>query len=219
MKNIKPPHIIVAIVLIVVAAFSLPQIFTEQTGTVSVQGNTITKTIGVGDTNASAVFQVRLLEGSDPEHESAHIFEAIATLPGLGDAVLDMDTLQLTVDYDDAVIGDLFVRDMLVSSGYLVPTADDAIPMELAADGTVQRIAIGDNGVQFDPHLIRAEAGVPIEMEFAPGQECRVVVKLPALGVEQDIAQGGIVSLGSLEAGEYDILCSGDGYEGSLIVE
>ncbi|MDA3935743.1 MAG: cupredoxin domain-containing protein [Actinomycetota bacterium] len=219
MKRIKPPHIILAVVVIVVAAFSLPQIFTEQVGTLSVQGNTVTKTLGSGDTNATAVFQVRLLEGSDPEHESEHIFGSISGLPGLGDAVLDVDTLELTVNYDDTAIGDLSVRDMLVSAGYLVPTADDATSTEMSEDGTVQRIAISDDGVQFDPYLIRAEAGIPIELEFAPGQECRVAVKLPQLGIEQNIAQGGTVSLGAVEAGEYDILCSGDGYEGTLIVE
>ena len=83
----------------------------------------------------------------------------------------------------------------------------------------MQRVAVADTGMQFDPYLIRATAGVPIEFDFAPGQECRVIVKFPELGVEQDISQGGVVALPALDPGEYQIACGGDGNEGTLIVE
>ena len=78
---------------------------------------------------------------------------------------------------------------------------------------------VNDDGVQFDPYLILATAGVPIEIEFAPGTECRTIVKFPQIGIEQDISQGGTVALPALEPGEYQIACGDDGHEGALLVE
>ncbi len=219
MQRIKPPHIIVAIVLVVFAVLLVPQVLTDQPGARSVKGNVITETIGVVETNATTVYQVKLVEGLDPEHESQHMFEALAGLPGIGKASLDTQSLELTVAYDDAVIDDAPIRERLMDAGYIVPTRDDATPTELAKDGSVQRISITDDGVQFDPNLILARAGVPIEMEFSPGQECRVVVKFPQIGIEQNIAQGGTVTLPALEPGEYEITCGEDGHEGTVIVE
>lgn len=219
MGRIKPAHIVVAVVVIVVAALVIPQMLAEQPGARTVQEGVVSETIGVVETNATAVYQVQMLEGSDPEHESEHIFGALTGLPGVGTATLDTVTLELTVAYDDARITDVPIRDALVESGYIVPTRDDATQTELADDESVQRISITDDGTRFDPFLIRAKAGVPIEMEFAPGQECRVVVKFPELGIEQDISEGGTVTLPALEPGEYQIACGQDGPEGTVIVE
>lgn len=219
MKQIKPAYIVIAIVLIAVAVFAIPQILSDQPGARSVSDNVVTETIGVVETNATIVYQVTLVEGSDAEHESDHMFEALAGLPGVGKASLDTQSLEITVAYDDAVIGEAPIRERLVDGGYIMPTLDDAAPTEVAEDGSVQRISINDDGMYFDPNLILAKAGIPIEMEFAPGQDCRVVVKFPQIGIEQDIAEGGTVNLPALEQGEYEITCSGDGHEGILIVE
>jgi hypothetical protein len=64
-----------------------------------------------------------------------------------------------------------------------------------------------------------AQAGIPIEIEYGPGVECREVVKFPGIGVVQDISEGGTVTLPALEPGEYQIACGGDAHEGTLIVE
>ena len=219
MKRIKPAHIVIAIVLIAVAVFAIPQILSDQPGARSVSDNVVTETIGVVETNAVVAFQVTLVEGSDAEHESDHMFEALTGLPGVGEASLDTQTLELTVAYDDAVIDPAPIRERLVAGGYIAPTRDDAAATEVTEDGSVQRISISDDGVHFDPNLILAKAGIPIEMEFAPGQDCRVVVKFSQIGVEQNIAEGGTVNLPALEQGEYEITCSGDAHEGILIVE
>jgi len=219
MQRIKPPHIVIAVVVIVVGAFIIPQVLADQPGARSSQGTTITETIGVVETNATAVFPVRLTEGAGAEHESSHMFEALAGLPGVGKATLDTETLELTVSYNDSQVSDGPIRTRLVESGYMQPTAEDATPTQLATDGSTQRIAVADDGTGFTPYLIRARAGVPIEIEFAPGTECRIGVKFPDLGIEQDISQGGLVELPALESGEYQIACSGDGHEGTLIVE
>jgi len=219
MQRIKPPHIVIAVVLFVIGAFMLPQILADQPGARTVQDNLITETIAVTETNATVAFTVRMLEGSDPEHESSHMFEALAGLPGVGTASLNTETLQFTVAYDDSVTDATPIRSRLLESGYVSPTRDDATPLAMAQDRSVQRISVSDTGTGFDPFLMLAEAGVPVEIEFAPGQECRVSVSFPELGIQQDIGQGATVSLPALEPGEYQIACSGDVVEARLIVE
>lgn len=219
MQRIKPQYIILGVVLVIAALLVIPQLLTYQPGERVVEENMVTETIGVVETNTTATYQVGLVEGSDPEHESDHMFESLADLPGVGTASLDTQTLELTVNYDDASVDEAAIKDRLLNAGYIVPTKDDAAPLEMADDGSVQRIAVADNGQRFDPYLMIAKAGVPIEIEFAPGTECRVAVKFPDIGVAQDIAQGGVVALPALEPGDYQIACSGDGHEGTLIVE
>ena len=219
MPKIKPAHLIIAFMLIAFALFVLPQVLRDQPGARKTSGTLVTETIGLTETNSSADYTLRLLEGSDAEHEADHIFESLTGLPGVGKATFDTATLVLTVEFDTSAIDERAVGDRLMGSGYLVPTAADATPTELAPEGDVQRIAIADDGNGFQPWLIRATAGVPIEMDFAPGTECRVQVKFSDLGIEQDISQGGVVALPALEPGSYQISCGGDGNEGTLIVE
>lgn len=218
MPRIKPAHLVLALIAIVFAIFALPQILADQPGARSTSGTQITQTIGVVETNATASFTLQLLEGAGAEHEADHIFECLADLPGVGDATLDTQSLALTVDFDSAAIAEEPIRQRLLEAGYVAPSVADSTPTELAEDGSVQRIAVADDG-GFVPWLIRAKAGVPIEFDFAPGTECRVAVKFPELGVEQDISQGGTVALPALDPGSYTIACSQDGNEGTLIVE
>jgi hypothetical protein len=218
--KIKPAYIIVGIVIVVVAVFALPRLFAEAPGSRSTSGSEITETITVTDTDAEATFNVVLIEGADAEHESSHMFEALAGIVGVGQATLDTETLELTVAYDSSAVGDSIIREQLVTAGYIVPSVADATPAEVSEDGSVQRIAVTDDGIQFDPYLIRAEAGIPLEIDFGPAQECRVSVSIPDAGIEtQDLSQGAVVAVAALEPGQYDIICSGGGVDGSIIVE
>ena len=219
MERIRPRHAVVAIIALVFAVAVVPRAFTDQPGTRKVQGTEVAVTIAAVKTNAVARYRTRLTEGGDPQHEIQHMVEALTGLPGVGEAALDAETLELAVTYDDSVIDDGPIRDRLMEAGYVVPTRDDATPTLVAADGSAQRIAITDDGRQFEPYLVLAMAGVPIEMQFAPGWECRVVVKFPELGIEQDIAAGGTVALPALEPGDYTILCGGDAQEATLFVQ
>jgi hypothetical protein len=56
-------------------------------------------------------------------------------------------------------------------------------------------------------------------MTFGPGTECRTTVALPALGASAVIMDGGTIELAALEPGTYEIMCSGGGNEGVLIVQ
>lgn len=219
MKKIKPAYIILGVIVVIVGAFALPRLFASQPGMTSSDGDVITTTIAAVDTNASAVYSVTLLEGVDAEHEFDHMLEAVQGIPGVGEVSLDTVALELTVHYDNTVMGDSIIRDQLLAAGYVVPSIADATPTEVAEDGSVQRIAIADDGVQFNPWFIRATAGVPVELDFDPGKECRVSISFPDLGIEQDISQGGVVALPALEPGEYNIICSGGGVDGTIVVE
>lgn len=215
-----PKQVLALTALAVVAiAFFVTQAFTRGApGSVAREGAVITRVMTAAETDASADYTVRLLEGSDADHESTHMFQAIDGIQGIGTASLDVDDLVLTVNYDSSVVTADIIRSALAASGYVARTTADAIPMELSEDGTVQRIEIiDDHG--FKPSFIKAAAGVPAEITFGPGTECRVVVKFPDLGIVEDISQGGVVSLPALEPGTYPILCGGDGDEGSIIVE
>jgi len=215
-----PKQVLFLTALAVIAlAFIATQAMTRGApGSVARDGKLITRVMTAADTNASADYPIRLLEGSDADHESTHIFDALAGIQGIGTATLDVDDLVLTVTYDSAVVPENLIRSALVSSRYLAVTPADATPMELAEDGSVQRLEIVDDH-GFQPSYIRAKAGVPLELAFGPGTECRVSIKFPQLGIAEDISKGATVMLPALEPGTYDILCGGDGSEGTIVVE
>lgn len=216
----KPhPRVIIVLVLAaIVALVVLPMLLTEQPGTVKSSGGVISKKLAAIDTDAEATYRIRLLEGGDAAHEASHIFEALAGLPGLGSVALDTASLDLKVSYASGQTDDEPFRARLLAAGYLVPTAEDAAPAKLDASGGVQRIAVSDDH-GFQPAYIRAKAGVPLEIEFGPGTECRTSVRFPELEITADISKGGVVKLPAMEPGTYTIACSGDAPEGAIIVE
>jgi hypothetical protein len=209
---------VTGIALVALAFFVTQSMTKEAPGSVVRTGDVITRVMTAAEPDASAEFPIRLLEGDDAAHESAHIFEAIGGIQGIRTASLDIGQLVLTIAYDSSMLSEGIIRSALVSSGYIPLAPADATPMELSEDGLTQRIEVVDEG-GFKPAFIRAKAGVPAEIVFGPGTECRVTVKFPQLGITEDISQGATVSLPAMQPGTYDILCSGDGDEGSIIVE
>ncbi len=116
---------------------------------------------------------------------------------------------ELTVHFDSAQSSEATVRSSLVAAGYVAPSVEDAVPAVLSDDGSVQRLGIADDH-GFDSPYILAKAGVPLELELAPGTECRTSVSLPPAGATHDISQGAVVTLPPLDPGTYPILCSGN---------
>lgn len=210
----------IAAVLIVGVAFAITNAMSANApGTTKTKGTQITYIISEAEAKSTVEIPVRLLEGSDAAHESAHIFESIANVPGAASATLDTEALTLTVAYDPAVLDPAEVQRSLAAVGYTEPTAADATPAEVSADGTTQSISISDNGSGLEPAVISARAGLPLTMVFGPGSECRTSIVLPALGASADIKSGGTIELAALEPGTYEIQCGGGGNEGMLIVE
>lgn len=88
-----------------------------------------------------------------------------------------------------------------------------------AVEGPVQRIAVDVSRGYFDPTIINAKAGVPLEIAFGQGQGCLARVEFPDLGVDRDLTSGGAtVSLPALKPGEYVFSCGMQMVYGKLVV-
>lgn len=88
-------------------------------------------------------------------------------------------------------------------------------------EGDVQRIAVDTSTGSFSPNVVRAKAGVPIEIEFsqAPGG-CLSGVWFPDLNIQEDLTGGPkTVTLPALEAGEYPFYCQMQMVSATLVVE
>jgi len=212
--------LIIAAVLIIGVAFVITNIQSANApGTTKTEGTQITYIIGEAEEKSSVEIPVQLLEGSDAAHESAHIFETIAGVQGAAKAVLNTETLVLTVTYDPALLDPAEVQRTLDAVGYTAPTAADATAAEISADGAAQTIAIADTGQGLEPAVISAKAGLPLTVTFGPGKECRTTIVFPDLNASTDIVNGGTIELPALAAGTYAIQCGGGGNEGMLIVQ
>ena len=212
--------LVVAAVLIVGVAFVITNTQSAKAPrTTKTEGTQVTYIISDAEAKATTEIPVRLLEGSDAAHESAHIFETVAGVQGAATATLNTETLVLTVAYDPALLDPAEVQRTLAAVGYTQPTAADATPAEVSADGTTQSIAVSDNGSGLEPAVIGARAGLPLTVTFGPGTECRTTIVIPDLGASADIVNGGTIELPALEPGTYAIECGGGGNEGMLIVE
>lgn len=97
----------------------------------------------------------------------------------------------------------------------------EAVEGSTVVEGDVQRIAVDTSAGSFSPNVVRAKAGVPIEIEFsqAPGG-CMSGVWFPDFNVQEDLTGGPkTVTLPALEAGEYPFYCQMQMISATLVVE
>ena len=97
----------------------------------------------------------------------------------------------------------------------------ESVEGSTVVEGDVQRIAVDTSAGSFSPNLVRAKAGVPIEIEFsqAPGG-CMSGVWFPDFNVQEDLTGGPkTVTLPALEAGEYPFYCQMQMISATLVVE
>jgi copper chaperone CopZ len=100
-------------------AFLVSQASIDRPGTQSVRDDVITMTVSAIQTDATASFQIRLVEGSDAEHEIQHVYENLSGVPGVGQMSLDATTLRLEVAYDDSVVDEETIRQRLAAAGFV----------------------------------------------------------------------------------------------------
>ncbi len=87
--------------------------------------------------------------------------------------------------------------------------------------GDVQTIAVDTSSGNFSPNVIKAKAGIPIEIAFsqAPGG-CLAGVLFPDFGIQEDLTAGPkTVKLPALEAGTYTFFCQMQMISATLVVE
>jgi hypothetical protein len=87
-------------------------------------------------------------------------------------------------------------------------------------DGTVQRISVDLSKGYYDPTVIQAKSGVPLEITFGQGQGCLASVLVPAFNVNQDLTKGGaVVKLPAMQAGDYEFSCGMRMVFGKIVVQ
>jgi len=88
-----------------------------------------------------------------------------------------------------------------------------------ALEGDVQRVYI-DASAGFAPNLVRAVAGVPLEITFGQGFGCMAQVASRELGFFEDLTAGPVtLSIPALEPGEYGFSCGMEMVFGTIVVE
>ena len=216
--RLKPQHLIWGVVGVALGSVLAYLATSDLPGKREQAGDVVTKTIGNAEARASTTFVITLQEGGDAAHEADHVFASIAS-PAIASASFDVKTLELEVDYDDALIERAEIRRLLLAAGYVEPALEDAVPARLSSDGISQELSVNvDDGL--DPSLVRAKAGVRLRIVFGQGSDHLASITIAELGVQQDLSDGGAtVELEDPRPGTYDIVCA-EGYaDGTLIVE
>ena len=87
-------------------------------------------------------------------------------------------------------------------------------------EGAVQRISVDVSTGAYEPSVITAKAGVPLEITFGQGGGCLASVLVPDFGIDQDLTQGGaVVKLPAMKAGEYQFSCGMQMVFGKIVVK
>jgi plastocyanin domain-containing protein len=87
------------------------------------------------------------------------------------------------------------------------------------AKGSVQRISVGTSQGLWDPSVIHAVPGIPLEITFAEGRGCLASVLFPDFGIDQDLTAGGeVVKLPAMKAGSYEFSCGMEMVYGKIVV-
>lgn len=86
-------------------------------------------------------------------------------------------------------------------------------------EGDVQRIFV-DSSAGYAPNVVKAVAGVPLEITFGEGFGCMAQVMSRELGFFEDLTTGPkTVLLPALGAGEYGFSCGMEMVFGTIVVE
>lgn len=103
--------------------------------------------------------------------------------------------------------------------GAASPAADG--PSGVASvSGAIQTISVDLSQGYYDPTVIEAKAGVPLEITFGQGQGCLAKVLIPAFSVDQDLTSGGaVVKLPAMQPGEYEFSCGMRMVFGTIVVK
>jgi len=95
----------------------------------------------------------------------------------------------------------------------------ETVEGQTVIEGDVQRISV-DASAGYNPNVIRATAGIPIEITFSQGSGCMAEVMSRDLGFFEDLTAGPkTISLPALTAGEYGFSCGMEMVFGTIVVE
>ncbi len=216
--RLSPKHLIWVVVAVAMIIGAVYLKTAEVPGQKQQAGNVITKPIGTAEAKATATFDITLQEGGDAEHEADHVFAALKS-DAISSAAFDTQALELVVSFDDALIKESDIRQLMVASGYVAASAADAVAATLSADGTSQELQVG-TGERLNPSLMSAKAGVPLKIVFAEGASHLVTIAIPELGIQENLSNGGAtLEIADPKAGTYNLVCAEGFTDGTLLVE
>jgi copper chaperone CopZ len=114
--KLVPIGIVVLVVVAAVIVLSQPS-----PGTRTATETSVSFVVSSAKAVETRTYPIRLLEGSDPDHEAAHIVDSVKGLPGVATATVDWSSgLVLVVEYDPEYIAEQQISQALTASGYLV---------------------------------------------------------------------------------------------------
>ncbi|MHB1322882.1 MAG: cupredoxin domain-containing protein [Coriobacteriia bacterium] len=216
--KVRPQHILFAALIVLVVVMISFAAERDQPGTVIREEGSITKFISNADADATATFDIVLKAGTEPEREADSMF-ALLELEAIRKLTFDTRALTLTVGYDSGLIREQRIRQQLAQAGYVARSIEEAVPAELASDGSVQSISLA-TGDSLEPSFVRAKAGVPLILTFSEGFGHLATVSIPALGIIQDLTADGVtITIENPAPGTYDLVCAEGFVDGTLVVE
>ena len=113
-------------------------------------------------------------------------------------------------------IGALLV--VVVAGGWALSSHSQT--SQAVASSGAQKLSVGVSLAGYDPAVVRAKAGLPIEITFGQGTGCMTSIQFPDLGIRQDLGQGpGVVKVAALQPGTYRFACSTNHRTGELVVQ
>lgn len=114
--KLVPIAIVALVVVAAVVVLSQPS-----PGTRTSTDTSVTFVVSPANAVETLSYPIRLLEGTDPDHEAAHIIDPLKGLPGVATATVDWSSgLVIVVEYDPEYISEQQIAQALAAGGYLV---------------------------------------------------------------------------------------------------
>ncbi len=126
---------LIGTLVIIALAVGAGVIAASQGGQAKSVGTRISKTFAGGEACTSSDIALTIPENVDPSDASEQIFAAIAPVPSITDATIDLSTSSINVAYCDSSANEDMIRQALAPTGYMA--AGSAIAPSGAASGAV----------------------------------------------------------------------------------
>lgn len=103
--------------------------------------------------------------------------------------------------------------------GCCAPGSSEQVEGQTTVKGDVQTIDVAID-LGYSPNVIRATAGIPLEITFGQGLGCFEEIYFPEFGILENLSAGPkTVTLPALEPGEYEFSCGMQMVFGKIVVE
>ncbi|MHB9002919.1 MAG: heavy-metal-associated domain-containing protein [Coriobacteriia bacterium] len=116
-RGLTPQMIIIAAVALILGGAVFMMASGESPGTTKSTNEYTYKVLTDADGSATLTVPIRLSE-ADPAHESSHVFDAIAGVPGVRSAKVIYAGPSVEIEYDSTQVDETAIRNALTAGGY-----------------------------------------------------------------------------------------------------